>query len=86
MKLTEKRILSCIKDEQVMKVGNKTTLVLLILENGFEIIGTSACVNPAEYDHEIGRSLARKRAIDKIWELEGYRAQCSEYAPSESVD
>jgi hypothetical protein len=42
------------------------------LENGFEIIGVSACVDPNNFDIEKGKYWARKEAVDQIWKLEGY--------------
>jgi hypothetical protein len=74
-KCTEEMILSQIEKEFDYKLGNKTTCVLLALKNGFEVVGFSACVDPANYNHEVGVGYARKRAIDKIWELEGYLLQ-----------
>ena len=73
--VTQSQIDSCIAEELDYRIGNKTTCVVLVLKNGFEVVGTSACVDPAKYDHEIGKSFARKRAVDKIWELEGYSLQ-----------
>ena len=45
------------------KLGNKTTAVLIRLHNGFEVVGTSACVDPANYNHEVGKEYALKRAM-----------------------
>ena len=45
---------------------------MLVLKNGFIVTGQSACVSPENFDSKIGESIARKNAIDKIWELEGY--------------
>lgn len=66
-----------IAKEESYKLGVKTTAVVLTLKNGFEVIGTASCVNPAEYNEEIGKKFARDRALNKIWELEGYRSQCA---------
>lgn len=75
-RITEEDVMNCIEGEQVCKLGQKTTCVVLTLRNGFEVVGTSACVDPAGYDQEKGAECARKRAMDKVWELEGYRLQC----------
>lgn len=75
MKLTEEYIESQIERTEAVKVGQKTTVVVLTLKNGFEVIGTSACIDPAEYNMEVGTTYARKRAVEKVWELEGYLAQ-----------
>lgn len=48
------------------------TICVLVLRNGFTVVGTSACASPANFNAEIGRRLARERAIDQIWPLMGY--------------
>lgn len=48
------------------------TICIIILENGFKVEGTSACVDPSRYNEEIGQEEAYKAAFDKIWEKEGY--------------
>lgn len=59
----------------VTKFGVKTTVAHCILPNGYVISTTSSCVNPADYNQEIGRVNCMKRIEDKIWELEGYLQQ-----------
>lgn len=68
---------AAIKSETILTIGRKTTLVLLTLQNGFEVVGTSACVDPENYNQEVGAKFARQRALDKVWELEGYKLQGS---------
>ena len=51
---------------------NLVTICIMIMENGFMIEGTSACVDPSRYNEEIGQEEAYKNAVEKIWELEGY--------------
>lgn len=75
--LTEADIEGSIVTEQAYDLGRKTTAVVLTLANGFEVVGTSACVCPENYNREVGKVYARKRAIDKVWELEGYKLQSS---------
>ena len=48
------------------------TICIIILENGFKVEGTSACVDPSRYNEAIGQEEAYKNAVEKIWELEGY--------------
>lgn len=59
--------------EQV--VFNKCLIVSIKLRNGFIITESSACVDPANFDMEIGRRICCDRIKDKLWELEGYRLQ-----------
>lgn len=49
------------------------TVCCLTLKSGFAVIGESACINPDDFDQAIGREIARANAIDKLWQLEGYR-------------
>jgi hypothetical protein len=48
------------------------TFCVLVLKNGFTVTGESACVSPENFDAQIGRDVARKNAVDKIWPLMGY--------------
>lgn len=72
--ITENHVQSVIADEKDLQIG-KTTVIWIKLKNGFEVVGTSACVDPKNYNHEIGKKYARDRAISKIWELEAYKLQ-----------
>ena len=56
-------------------VFGKQCIVVVKLPNGFTIVGESACVDPANYDSQIGYDLAMKRIETKLWELEGYKLQ-----------
>lgn len=76
-KLTIDDINAAIESEEYITLGKKTTACVLTLKNGFEVVGTSACVNPADYDIEKGKPFAKQRAMDKVWEVEGYRSQCN---------
>jgi hypothetical protein len=48
------------------------TFCVIILKNGFTVTGESACVSPQTFNAEIGKSIARANAINKIWSLMGY--------------
>jgi hypothetical protein len=49
------------------------TFCVLILRNGFTVTGESACASPENFDAEIGRQIARKKAVEKVWPLLGFR-------------
>ena len=65
------------------------TIIVLELANGFTVTGESACADPANYDAEIGRKIARDNAVNKIWALEGYllkeRLYRTEVAAAENI-
>lgn len=54
---------------------DKCTMVACKLPNGFVIVETSVCVDPDEYDEEIGVEACMEKIFDKVWELEGYKLQ-----------
>ena len=52
------------------------TFCVLVLRNGFTVTGESACASPENFDAQIGRTIARKNAVEKIWPLMGYELKC----------
>lgn len=48
------------------------TICVLVLRNGFTVVGTSACVSPENFEREIGEKVARADAIRQCWPLLGY--------------
>lgn len=53
----------------------KTTIIMCTLPNGFVIVESSSCVDPKNYDAEIGEEICMERIENKVWELEGYKLQ-----------
>lgn len=49
------------------------TICVLVLKNGFTIVGKSACASPENFDAELGAKIAREDARRQIWALEGYQ-------------
>lgn len=49
------------------------TFCVLVLRNGFTVIGHSACGSPENFNAEIGRRIARENAEREIWKLLGFR-------------
>lgn len=60
---------------EIIKIGPKTTVVQLTLPNGFAITESSSCVDPANYNEDLGLEYAMKRIEPKIWELYGFHLQ-----------
>ena len=49
------------------------TFCVLVLRNGHRIVGVNeGPVSAKNFDAEIGRKLARQKAVDQIWPLMGY--------------
>ncbi|MGN8004392.1 Gp49 family protein [Acidovorax sp. 22279] len=49
------------------------TFCVLVLRNGFTVVGHSACASPENYNKEIGERIARENAERQIWPLLGFR-------------
>ena len=56
-------------------VFGKCTIVAAQFENGFILVESSACVDPANYDADLGAKLCKERIRERLWELEGYALQ-----------
>jgi hypothetical protein len=57
--------------------GSTVTGCWAFLPNGFQVgYGQSACVDPNDYNEELGQKYAKERCVeaakDKLWEMEGY--------------
>ena len=50
----------------------RLTICILVLENGFTILGKSAPASVSNFDVGLGRKIARADAFNQIWPLEGY--------------
>jgi hypothetical protein len=81
-KVSKESIEKKIVDKIFKKLSGKLTHCTLILENGFEVTGESACVDPANYDKVIGERIAYENAFEKIWAVEGYLLQEKLYLES----
>lgn len=49
------------------------TICILVLKNGFTVVGTSACASPENFNTKVGRAVARKDAERQVWPLLGFR-------------
>lgn len=83
-RLTPDKIEATIKNEEYFLVdGTCLTICVLTLQNGFQVTGNAACVDPANFNAEIGRKVARTKAINEIWPLEGYLLKQRLFEPSQ---
>lgn len=64
---------------EVVTMGVKTTVVSVTLPNGFVIVESSSCVDPVNYDEDLGTEICLGRVKNKLWELEGYALQKKVY-------
>lgn len=50
------------------QIGKKTTVCLITLSNGFEVCASSACIDEAQYDFEVGMLISRELCLQKVYE------------------
>lgn len=48
------------------------TLCVLVLKNGFALVGKSAPADAENFDEELGKKFAKEDAIRQMWPLEAY--------------
>lgn len=73
-------------DIAVTTAFDKCTIVACKLPNGFVIVESSSCVDPANYDEDMGVDICMKNIERKVWELEGYLLQNQLYFDGVSDD
>lgn len=67
-------ITACVPGSAILTDGNLEvlTLCILVVENGFTLVGKSAPASPTNFNPEFGRKLAYEDALKQLWPLEGY--------------
>lgn len=73
-KIPEERIVKMIEDSTVHIYDEFgcCTVVVMQLPNGYVLIESSGCIDPAEYDHDRGVDHCMNALMRKVWQLEGY--------------
>ena len=79
--VTEEDVDAMIKQIHVDQItpndlGSVVTVTTVTLANGFTITESSTCVDPENYDTEIGIDCCMERIKDKIWYLLGFLLSC----------
>lgn len=74
-RVTEDMVRDFIRAYHVTTIGEKTTVVQATLRNGFEIVESSSCVDPANYREEVGAEICRDRIRKQVWHLLGFALQ-----------
>lgn len=71
-RVTEDMMKSRIADTTFHKIGDTVTVAHIVLDNGYSVRGESACVNPENYNQEIGEKIAYENAFRQLWPLFGF--------------
>lgn len=54
------------------RFSETVTICQINLDNGYSVRGESACVNPENYNSDIGNRIAYDNAFQKLWPLFGF--------------
>lgn len=76
--VTKEEVAENMKDILVrteIEFGKPTTYVTVRMKNGFTIRESTTCVDPNNYDEEIGKKICLEKLEDKVWLLLGYALQ-----------
>lgn len=73
-RVTQAMIDARIVDRNFYRLDPDETLLICVitLDNGFTVTGESACVDPENFDRQIGEKIAFDKAYDKLWPLFGF--------------
>ena len=77
--VTQEMVDGFIDHVEVTTMGDKTTVVRATLVNGFIIVESSSCVDPANYNQALGQEYCEARIKNKVWELLGFLLQTARY-------
>ncbi|MDD6104150.1 MAG: Gp49 family protein [Bacteroidales bacterium] len=76
--VTKEEVAENMKDVLIrteIEFGKPTTYVTVKMKNGFTIRESTTCVDPNNYDEEIGKKICLEKLEDKVWFLLGYALQ-----------
>ena len=82
IKVTPEEVKENMKDvlvRTVVEFGKPCTYVTVKMKNGFTLRESTTCVDPANYNEEIGKEICLKRIENKVWYLLGYALQEKEF-------
>lgn len=74
-RITQAMVDDFIAEAHISTLGPKTTVVRAVLKNGFEIVESSACVDPANYSESVGAEICLTRIKNQVWHLLGFALQ-----------
>ena len=71
-KLTKEFLEGEIGNVEYVRIGEKTTHCTITTKSGFTFTGESACVDPNNFDRELGEKFSYEQAFEKMWMPYGF--------------
>jgi hypothetical protein len=60
------------RDPSITATLSLLSVCILVMRNGFVVVGKSAPASPANFDRQLGRKFAYEDAVRQLWPLMGY--------------
>lgn len=67
--MTADDVVNSISKTEFTKLGKRTTVCLLTMDFGMEVVGVAHCQNPDNFDQVIGESAAYNDAFNEAFSL-----------------
>lgn len=86
--VTKEEVMENMRDvicNTTIEFDKPVTYVTVRMKNGFTLRESTTCVDPANYDEEIGKQICLEKIKDKIWFLLGYALQDKMYKETNST-
>ena len=68
-----------VTDIEYQQWGDKTTIANATLANGFILTESSSCVDPANFNMDIGQGICKEKIYNEVWKLLGFLLQTARY-------
>ena len=78
-KILKEDVEAFIGNVDVMTIGDKTTVVNAHTLTGFDMVRHSSCVDPKNYDQELGKKYAMEEVVNNLWAHLGFVLQWAKY-------
>lgn len=78
-KILKEDVEKFITNVDVITVGAKTTVVNAHTLTGFDTVKHSSCVDPKNYNEELGKQYAMEEVINNLWAHLGFVLQWAKY-------
>lgn len=78
-KILKEDVENFITDVDVIKIGEKTTIVNAHTRSGFDTVRHSSCFDPKNYSEELGKQYAMEEVVNSLWSHLGFVLQWAKY-------
>lgn len=83
-KILKEDVEKFITNVDVITIGTKTTVVNAHSLTGFDTVKHSSCVDPKNYNEELGKQYAMEEVINSLWAHLGFVLQWAKYGLTEN--